>query len=133
MEKTIIENFTKNENEIKVALLKEIKEVFESYKTKKVLLYTILENEEIEGFDELETMIHNVCPQIVNYYNQIDATALPHSICYKDDELILKLYGEYSNPNRDYITLAKPSYGLTVNGLYNILLLLQHPQFKEIQ
>ena len=133
MKKTIIENFEKNENEIKVALLKEIRESFENYKTKEVLFYTIFDYENIEGFDELERMMHDVCPQILNYNNLIDATALPHSICNENDELILRVYGNYSNPNIDYITLEKNSYGLTVNGLYNILLLLRHPTFKRIK
>jgi hypothetical protein len=132
MEKTIIENFEKKENEIKVALLKEIKETFEGYKTEEVLFYTIFDNTKRDGFDELETMMYDVCPQIVNDDIQIDATALPYSICYEDDELILKVDGECSDPDRAYITLEEPSFGLTVNGLYIILLILQHPKFKGV-
>lgn len=128
MEKTIIENFTKNENEIKVALLKEIKEAFEGYKTEEVLLFI----ENIGEYEELEELLLSINPLTQDKYCQIDGTATPCSICYKDEELILTITGEGRDPERDYMTLEEPTWSLSVEELYNLLLLLQHPTFKEI-
>ena len=130
--KKSIQSFLKKENEIKVSLLSEIKVKFESYKSNTVVFYPVLEDEEIKGYYELETLIHDVCPQIKNGIGQIDATALPHSICYEDGVLVLKVEGNTSTPDTDYITLEEPTYGLTVNGLYNLLLLIKHPSVKKL-
>lgn len=132
MKTQTINNFTKREKEIKVSLLSEIKVKFESYKSNTVVFYPVLEDEEIKGYYELVTLIHDVCPQITNEMGQIDATALPHSICYEDGELVLKVEGNSSTPDTDYITLEEPTYGLSVNGLYNLLLLIKHPSVKKI-
>ena len=128
MEKTIIENFTKKENEIKVALLKEIKEEFESYKKDEVLLYF----ENIEEYGDLEDLINRITPLTQDKYCQMDGTATPCSICNDDGELILTILGEGRDPEEDYVTLEEPTWGLTVEDLYNLLLLLQHPQFKGV-
>lgn len=135
MNRNIISNFNKKENAIKVSLLNEIKNKFNTYKREKVIFYPIFKDEEIEGlegFDELEDIIHDVCPLVMNDYCQIDATALPHSITYEDDKLILRVDGECSNPNTDCITLEEPTYSLTVDGLYNLLLLIKHPSIKKL-
>lgn len=129
MDKTTIETFTKNENEIKVKLLNEIKEEFKSYNTNEVLLY--LEN--VEEHEELENLLFSINPLTQDKYCQIDGTATPCFICYKDEKLILSITGECRDPERDYVTLEEPIWSLSVEGLYNLLLLLQHPQFKELQ
>jgi len=128
MKKTIIENFEKNENEIKVALLKEIKEEFENYKTSVLPLFL----EDIGEYNELEELLFSINPLTQDKYCQLDGTAAPCGICYKDKELILTITGEGRNPDRDYVTLEEPTWSLSVGELYNLLLLLQHPTFKEI-
>lgn len=128
MNKTIIENFKNRENEIKVTLLKEIKEAFESYKTHNVLLYF----DNIDEYEDLEELLYSINPLTLDKYCQIDGTTTPCSICYKDGELILTITGEGRNPEKDYVTLEEPTWSLSVGGLYNLLLLLQHPKFKEI-
>lgn len=132
MKKSTIKSFLKRENGIKVALLSEIKEKFESYKKDEVVLHSILDVQYIDGFDELEELMYNVNPLIADSHCQMDATAYPHSISYEGDELVLKVDGEASFPDKDFITLEMPTFGLSVDGLYNLLCILKHKSVRKI-
>ena len=125
MTKTIIGNFKKQENETKVTLLNEIKKEFESYETDCVVLSIEGENE------DLDSLIYSISPYKLNKYCQIDATAMPCYICRGKGEFRLYITGETTAPDTDYITLEEPYWGLDVDSLYSILLLLKDPIIKN--
>lgn len=122
MDKKIIENFYKQEREIKATLLKEIKKEFDSYNKDIV----IVDNNEFQdyGFD------YDI---LVQYYiNVIDGADdywdLPESLSYENKELVLKIHkGSNSLINGDRIAICD----LSIEGLQNLLYILQDSTTKE--
>lgn len=129
-----VENFKKQENELKIEILKEISKEFDKYNKESVLFHPDCEYEEDEELwgECIDIVVGSSSPLIMDRYRQIDGTAIPSYIKREDDDLRLYCSGESEYLEWVYVSLKKPSWELTVGDLYALLEILQHPLIKRI-
>ena len=126
MEKTIIENFEKNEKEIKVALINEIKEELIKYGKK-----ITFENEDEEIPEELEDKVYCINPIVPDRHCMIDISQHPIGIDSINNEIRVYVAGQYScGSDKEYYILDNNTF--TVYGLFGLLTFLQSPIVKEL-
>ena len=89
--------------------------------------------EEIQkDLNNLDDLITDVNPLVMDEDCDIDGTATPAYIDLTEKGLFLHVFGENWDPEHFYITLQEPNWGLSVNDLYGILKLLQSEIIKNL-
>ena len=134
-----VEEFKTTEEALKIDLLGKIQQEFAIYGKKRVTFIDprmddyFDQSEEIqEDLDKLENLSHAISPLVMDKYCDIDGTADPAYIELSDKGLFLHVSGENWTPERFFITLDKPDWGLTVADLYGVVKLLQSDVVRKL-
>ena len=130
--KSKVENFKKQENKLKIELLKEIRKEFDKYEKDVVLFYPNCDYEENEDLcDECRDLTCSFCsPYIMDDNCQIDGTYSPYYIKKENNKFILYCINSFSDT--DYLILEKPSWELSVSDLSGLVEILKDPLIKQI-
>ena len=134
-----VEEFKKEEKALKIDLLAKIQDEFAKYGKKKVTFidprnddYFDQPEEIQEDLDNLDDLITDVNPLVMDEDCDIDGTATPAYIDLTEKGLFLHVSGENWDPEHYFITLQEPVWGLSVYDLYGILKLLQSDVVKKL-
>ena len=116
-----VENFHNSEIELKSAIINEIKSEFEKYNSDEVSVFYD-EDEEEPDYDDYLCII----PTLI-YLND-DLYSYPSEpVCFKreNDNLVVECDTDIS------LDISATNYQLSVDDLYSLLVLLQHPLTKK--
>lgn len=134
-----VEEFKKAEETLKNDLLGKIQEEFAKFGKNKVTFVDPRQEdywdqpEEVRNeLDELNDLITDINPLVMDKYCDIDGTASPVYIDLTERGISLHVLGENWDPEHFFISLQKPEWGLSVGDLYGILRLLQSETIKNL-
>ena len=115
-----VENFHNSEIELKSAIINEIKSEFEKYNSDEVSVFYD-EDEEEPDYDDYLCII----PTLI--YSFDDHAEPTYPVCFKkrNNKIVVECEADIS------LDISSTNYQLSVDDLYSLLVLLQHPLTKK--